>query len=193
MEANRFLVSCSNFSNVMTSRYDMKTSWQYIHDNCMVSNNRNTYRNTCVSSLWNIDKLTWEEWRIISLALLQAEIEYILFLSSWHDVMTWRHHANTKLTTFLNSATQCFIETNKNHLSSTSTSWVWLRHTVTSWHHSVKRLNEITISQLYLVNGTWGYGKMTLLVEANIFSYKMNVILCHNVDFDVTIMTSWRL
>ena len=33
---------------------------------------------------------------------------------------------------------------------------------------------------------------MALLVEAKIFSYKINVILCHNVNFDVTIMTSWR-
>ena len=37
--------------------------------------------------------------------------------------MTWRHHANTKLTTFSNSAIQNIIETKKNHLSSTSTSW----------------------------------------------------------------------
>ena len=43
---------------------------------------------------------------------------------------------------------------------------------------------------MYLVNGTWGYGKMALLVEAKIFSYKINLILCHNVNFDVTIMTS---
>ena len=33
---------------------------------------------------------------------------------------------------------------------------------------------------------------MALSVEAKIFSYKINVILCHNVNFDVTIMTSWR-
>ena len=39
---------------------------------------------------------------------------------------------------------------------------------------------------------TWSYGKMALLVEAKIFSYKIIVILCHNVNFDVTIMTSWR-
>ena len=42
------------------------------------------------------------------------------------------------------------------------------------------------------MNGTWGYGKMTLLVEAKIFLYKIYVILCHNVNFDVTIMTSRR-
>ena len=63
---------------------------------------------------------------------------------------------------------------------------------MTSWRHSVTRLGQIKISQLYLVNGTWGYGKMALLVEAKIFSYKINLILCHNVNFDVTIMTSWR-
>ena len=33
---------------------------------------------------------------------------------------------------------------------------------------------------------------MALLVEAKIFSYKINLILCHNVNFDVTIMTSLR-
>ena len=32
--------------------------------------------------------------------------------------------------------------------------------------------------------------KMALLVEAKIFSYKINLILCHNVNFDITIMTS---
>ena len=42
------------------------------------------------------------------------------------------------------------------------------------------------------MNGTWSYGKMALLVEAKIFSYKIIVILRHNVNFDVTIMTSWR-
>ena len=43
-----------------------------------------------------------------------------------------------------------------------------------------------------IVNGTWSYGKIALLVEAKIFLYKIIVILCHDVDFDVTIMTSWR-
>ena len=33
---------------------------------------------------------------------------------------------------------------------------------------------------------------MALLVEVKIVSYKINVILCHNVNFDVTIMTSCR-
>ena len=32
---------------------------------------------------------------------------------------------------------------------------------------------------------------MALLVGAKIFSYKVIVILCHNVNFDVTIMTSF--
>ena len=31
-----------------------------------------------------------------------------------------------------------------------------------------------------------------ILVEGKIFSYKINAILCRNVNFDVTIMTSWR-
>ena len=33
---------------------------------------------------------------------------------------------------------------------------------------------------------------MALLVGAKLFLYKIIVILCHNVNFDVTIMTSWR-
>ena len=63
---------------------------------------------------------------------------------------------------------------------------------MTSWRHSVTRFGEIKICQLYLVNGTWSYGKMAFLVEGKIFSYKINAILCRNVNFDVTIMTSWR-
>ena len=39
------------------------------------------------------------------------------------------------------------------------------------------------------MNGTWSYGKMAFLGEAKIFSYKIIVILCHNVNFDVTIVT----
>ena len=63
---------------------------------------------------------------------------------------------------------------------------------MTSWRHSVTRFGEIKICQLYLVNGTWSYGKMAFLVEGKIFSYKINAILCRNVNFDVTIMTSWH-
>ena len=50
MKAVRFLTSCSNVSDVMTSRYDMKTSCEYIHEDCLEPINRNIYRNTCVSS-----------------------------------------------------------------------------------------------------------------------------------------------
>ena len=109
--------------------------------------------------------------------------------------MTLRHHANTKLTIFSNSATQSSIATKKNHLSST-----YLQAEIgkislgasccdvmTSQPHAVG-LNQ----NLSTVSGTWRYGKMTLLVEAKIFSYKIIVILCHNVNFDVTIiMTSF--
>ena len=56
---------------------------------------------------------------------------------------------------------------------------------MTSHHHAVG-LNQ----NLSIVSGTWGYGKITLLVEAKIFSYKIIVVLCHNVNFDATIMTS---
>ena len=50
MKAVRFLTPCSNFSDVMTSRYDMMTSCKYIHDDSLEPINRNIYRNTCVSS-----------------------------------------------------------------------------------------------------------------------------------------------
>ena len=88
----------SEFCDVMTSRHDVMTSCKHKNDNIFELGKPENYRN---------------KKRIISLALLQAEIEYRLFLTSWHDVMTWRHHANTKLTTFSNSATQSFIETKK--------------------------------------------------------------------------------
>ena len=58
---------------------------------------------------------------------------------------------------------------------------------MTSHHHAVG-LNQ----NLSTVSGTWSYGKIALLVEAKIFSYKIIVVLCHNVNFDATIMTSWR-
>ena len=88
----------SEFCDIMTSRHDVMTSCKHKNDNIFELGKPENYRN---------------KKRIISLALLQAEIEYRLFLTSWHDVMTWRHYANTKLTTFLNSATQSFIETKK--------------------------------------------------------------------------------
>ena len=88
----------NEFCDVMTSRHDVMTSCKHKNDNIFRLGEPENYRN---------------KKRIISLALLQAEIEYRLFLTSWHDVMTWRHHENTKLTTFSNSATQSFIETKK--------------------------------------------------------------------------------
>ena len=45
MKAVRFLTSRSNFSDVMTSRYDLKTSCKYMHHNCLEPSNRNIYRN----------------------------------------------------------------------------------------------------------------------------------------------------
>ena len=88
----------NEFCDVMTSRYDVITSCKHRIDNIFKLSEPENYGN---------------QKRIISLALLQAEIKYSQFLTSWHDVMTWRHHANTKLTTFLNSATQSIIETKK--------------------------------------------------------------------------------
>ena len=60
---------------------------------------------------------------------------------------------------------------------------------MTSQCHAVE-LNQ----NLSTVSCEWDLGlwKMALLVEVKIFSYKINLILCHNVNFDVTIMTSWR-
>ena len=57
MKEVRFLTSCSNFSDVMIPRNDMKTSYKYMHDDCLEPINRNIYINTCVSSFKNIDKL----------------------------------------------------------------------------------------------------------------------------------------
>ena len=57
MMAVRFLTSRSTFSDVMTSRHDMKTSCKYIHHISLEPRNQNIHRNKCVSSLWNIDKL----------------------------------------------------------------------------------------------------------------------------------------
>ena len=51
------VTSWRHVSDVMTSRYDMKSSWKYIHNTSLEPNNRNNYRNTCVLSLQNIDKL----------------------------------------------------------------------------------------------------------------------------------------
>ena len=50
-ESSSFVTSCNNFSDVMTSRYDMKTSCKYIHDISVEPSNRNNYRNTCVSPI----------------------------------------------------------------------------------------------------------------------------------------------
>ena len=50
MNAVCFLTSCSNFIDVMTSRYEIRTYCVYIHDDSLEPINRNIYRNTCVSS-----------------------------------------------------------------------------------------------------------------------------------------------
>ena len=62
MKAVRFLTSCSIFNDVIASRYDMKTSCKYTNDNNLEPGNRNIYRNTCASSLLNIDKLIYKKW-----------------------------------------------------------------------------------------------------------------------------------
>ena len=61
------------------------------------------------------------------------------------------------------------------------------RHDVTASRGWVKlkSLNGI------LWMGPGAMEKMVFLVKATIFSYKINVILYYNVNFDVTIMTSF--
>ena len=59
----------NEFCDVMTSRHDVMTSCKHKNDNIFRLSEPENYRN---------------KKRIISLALLQAEIEYRLFLTSWH-------------------------------------------------------------------------------------------------------------
>ena len=137
MKEVSLLTSCSNFSDVMNSRYDKRTSCKYIHDNSLELSNRNIYRNKSVSitilehrrtdievsfvtswrdvvawwhhantktiTFWNLSgQKPIETKKIITvLSILQAKINTAWFLTSWDDVMTWRHHANKKPTTFL--------------------------------------------------------------------------------------------
>ena len=63
----------SKFCDVMTSRHDVMTSCKHINDNISELSKPKNYRN---------------KKRIISLSLLQAEIEYSLFLN--HDMTSWR-------------------------------------------------------------------------------------------------------
>ena len=74
------------FCDIMMSRHDVMTSCKHKNNNIFELSKPENYRN---------------KKRIISLALLQAEIEYSLFWRIWHDVMTWRHLRNTKLTHIL--------------------------------------------------------------------------------------------
>ena len=126
---------------IMTSRHDVMTSWKHKNDNIFELSKPENYRN---------------KKRIISLALLQAEIEYSLFLTSRHDVMTWRHHANTNLT-FSISATQSIIETKKNHHFSTSTSWDKENKFgyVMPWRHDVTVSRGWVKSNLSTVSCEW--------------------------------------
>ena len=60
LKAVRFLTSCSNFNDVMTSRHDVMTSCKHKNDNTFRLGELENYRN---------------KKRIISLAFLQAEME----------------------------------------------------------------------------------------------------------------------
>ena len=84
MKAVRFLTSCSNFNDVIASRYDMKTSCKYTHDNNLEPGNRNIYRNTCASSLLNIDKLIYKKSEFPD-------------MTSRHDVIASCKHKNVKI------------------------------------------------------------------------------------------------
>ena len=116
----------------MTSRHDVMTSCKPKNDNIFELGKPENYRN---------------KKRIISLALLQTEIEYRLFwchdMTSWRDVIiqiqNWQH--------FRTQQPKVSYKQKKNHLSSTSTSWdrenkfgcvmLW-RHDVTVSRGSVK-------------------------------------------------------
>ena len=148
------------FCDVMTSRHDVMTSCKHKNDNIFRLIEPENFGN---------------KKRIISLSLLQAEIEYSQFLTSWHDVMTWRHHANTKLTTLSNSATQSIIGTKKNYISSTSTSWDRKNKfgSVMPWRRS--QCHAVGLNQnLSTVSCEWDLG----LWENGTFSWSKN-----SVDF----------
>ena len=87
----------SEFCDVMTSRHDVMTSCKHKNDNIFELGKPENYRNK--KNHFSSTSTSWDRVPPV--------------LTSWHDVMTWRHHANTKLTTFSNSATQSFIETKK--------------------------------------------------------------------------------
>ena len=76
---------------------------------------------------------------IIILEHRQADIREMSFVTSWRHVMTSWHHANTKTITYSDWASRKTIETKKNHLSSTSTSWdrVPPVFDVMTWRHDV--------------------------------------------------------
>ena len=61
------------------------------------------------------------------------------FVTSWRHFMTLWLHANTKTITFSNLVSRKTIETKKNHLSSTSTSWDRVQPVfdVMAWCHDV--------------------------------------------------------
>ena len=95
------------FCDVMTSCHDVMTSCKHRNDN--IFRLPENYRN---------------KKRIISLALLQAEIEY----PPVFDVMTWRHDVTSSCkyktdNIFELSNPKFHRNKKKNHLSSTSTSW----------------------------------------------------------------------
>ena len=64
----------------MTWRYDVMSSQKYMNDNIFEINNQLNYGNIK---------------RIIILTHTQAEIDEADFVTSWHDVMTWRHDMTT--------------------------------------------------------------------------------------------------
>ena len=80
--------------------------------------------------------------------------------------MTSQYHTKEKLITYSNSVTQKTMETKKNHLSSTPTSWDrWIRFcdvmtwrhgdVLTSWRHVMTSQNLIHLSQLVDVLERW--------------------------------------
>ena len=133
------------FCDVMTWRHDVRTSHKRKTNNIYELSDPKNHGN---------------KKRIIFLAHLQAEIGESGFVTSWHDVMTLEHHTNVKLITFMNSVTQKTMETKKNHLSSTSTSWDrWIRFCdVMTWRHDIRTSHKRKINNIYELSDPKNHG-----------------------------------
>ena len=111
IKAVRFLTSCSNYSDVMTSRYDIKTS-MHVHTLSLML------------FLEPINRKYLQKYMcIIIIEHRQADIGEMSFVTSWRHVMTPWHHANTKTDNIFGLSEPGNYRNNKNHFPSFSTSW----------------------------------------------------------------------